>query len=325
MSKYIQTIRIQYWQINLELEDNETLESCECLQEIVERILKQHNGDDLQATDDISRDIYRYMKLQDRWIAFCSILLKSRLFHMTKMTKTSSKILPITRLPRNVRGKPFLPPDNKQIKFNVSHQYPFIGLSTYDVENYADMEIGLDIVTFDDYLKQRISVDEFLGYYCNSFTPFEWSRICYGSETSRIRNFYIRWAVKESISKAKGIGLAMDFASFQVLIHNFDCIDSKTVEPISLEDLYRGSEYGCQTNTNVVSTLQQSGKPEEYWILSFNFIKRDDNQELQGCSCISIGPFSQMPNATLSVTHQAMNMDDLIKTHLQVERSDSLT
>jgi phosphopantetheinyl transferase len=323
MSKHVQTIRIQYWQINLELEDNETLESGECLQEIVERILKQHNGDDLQATNDISRDIYRYMKLQDRWIAFCSILLKSRLFHMTKMTKTSSNILPITRLPRNARGKPFLPPGNQQIKFNISHQYPFIGLSLYDVENYADMEIGLDIVTFDDYLKQRIPVDEFLRYYCNSFTPFEWIRICYGSETSRIRNFYIRWAIKESISKAKGIGLAMDFASFQVLIHNFDCIDSKTDEPASLEDLYRGSEHGCQTNTNVVSTLQQSGKPEEYWILSFNFIERDDHQELQGCSCISIGPFSQMPSATLYMTHQVMNMDDLIKTHLQFERNNS--
>lgn len=312
----MQRIHIQYWQINLELEDSETLESDACLKDKVERILKHHNSNNnLKDATQISIDISRYLKLQDRWIALCSVLLKSRLFHMTNMVTTSSNILPITRLPRNERGKPFLPPGNKQLKFNVSHQYPFVGLSLYDIGNESDMEIGLDIVTFDDYLKQRISVNEFLGYYSESFTPYEWDRICHGSECSRIRNFYIRWAVKESISKAKGVGLAMDFASFQVLIDTFDCIESQMEDQKSLEDLFLKTERGCQKQTNVISRLQKRGEPEEYWMLSFRPMWNDNLDVIQGCSCISVGPFLQKPNIALSMTYEAISIDELVKTH----------
>jgi phosphopantetheine--protein transferase-like protein len=323
MSDHFQTIRIKHWQINLELEDSDALQSNECLKEIVERLLKHHNRDEnLSDTTEMSKDIFRFLKLQDRWVAFCSVLLKSRLFHMTKMTTTTSSILPITRLPRNERGKPFLPADHKQIKFNVSHQYPFVGLSFYDAGQDSGMEIGLDLVTFDDYQKQRISVDEFLRYYSESFTPYEWSRICHGPERSRIRNFYIRWAMKESISKAKGIGLAMDFASFQVLIDDFDNIESNDEEQRSLEDLFLKTDNSCQQQTNVISRLQKRGEREEYWILSFKFMIKDGVEEVQGCSCICIGPFSQKPNAMLSMTHEAISIDELVNTHWCSQRDE---
>jgi len=83
--------------------------------------------------------------------------------------------------------------------------------------------VGLDIVTFEDFnpcLYQ--STREFLQVFQSSFTNWEWNCILAVYENGdghMLREFYLRWAVKEAYTKALGVGMGCSFDSFETRMH----------------------------------------------------------------------------------------------------------
>lgn len=319
-------IEIVFRIVDVDSEDSNNLQSEDYLKLFVQNTVDRHNGKHppfYKNNENVSRDIFKYLKLQDQWICFGSTLLKSLLFHETRMAEADSHFrntfLPITSLPRSKHGKPFLPTTNRQVKFNVSHQYPFIGIAMFDPKKYDGIEIGLDIVNFEDYQKQSISEDEYLSYYKDMFTPFEWHQIlgdsgCNygGAHKYKMLNFYTRWAVKEAISKAKGLGLSMDFSTFQITIEGFD--DDTTTH--SKENPSIGDLIYTPNQKSVLGKLEKLGEPVEYWLLSFTSVSSAATPyDVLGCACISVGPFSEKPEIMLSIIHQSFSFMDLISAH----------
>lgn len=108
--------------------------------------------------------------------------------------------------------------------------------------NSNDPLIGLDVVTIDAYNKcLYATIDDSLRVYEISFTPWEWRCIHYSdrnpttdidcvgmmrTEEGKIREFYLRWAMKEALTKALGVCLGLDFNSFESHLVEVDIIVS---------------------------------------------------------------------------------------------------
>jgi len=245
--------------------------------------------------------------------------------------------IPIVILPRTQYGKPFIPNttattatapqqtihsalrkeatnstnsddvddiNSTMLPFNVSHQFPFVGISYYSKRrsredtdydtsgdatrtsndhseekrlqqrnkqppqtNSNDPLIGLDIVTFEAYNKRLYATpDKFLRAYESSFTPWEWRRIHYSDRNpitdtdcvgmmrtgeGKMREFYLRWAMKEALTKALGVGLGLDFNSFESHLLEVDIIVSDDDDDA---DALNGEE-----ETNIANGLNKHG------------------------------------------------------------------
>jgi len=277
---------------------------------------------------DSKERILRFLRLEDKLLHFSSTLLKSFFFYIVylcsyqqpsrngednndddpsllqKMNK-QNKNLPIIIFPRTEYGKPFIPLNNnittaahhkkqeqEQVPhFNVSHQYPFVGISYYTItterkqQQQQQQQIGLDIVTFVYKHRQTnqyypSTIDDYIQSFQSSFTPWEWHRIQYsikpailldssatannssrlaschlccsrGSHTSKtttaitstaddddgqkmsrtdtekLKEFYLRWAMKEAFTKALGLGLSYTFDSFETRLVGIDVVTSQ--------------------------------------------------------------------------------------------------
>jgi phosphopantetheinyl transferase (holo-ACP synthase) len=131
--------------------------------------------------------------------------------------------------------------------FSISHQFPFVGMAQIGMHHDnkipcsppvsppAVIIVGLDIVTFDDDMIKRLysnSLDEFLNVFRDSFTKNEWNigiqdptltLLTSSSNTnndngSKLKEFYIRWSMKEAYTKAIGIGMGLEFNSFEIYL-----------------------------------------------------------------------------------------------------------
>jgi phosphopantetheinyl transferase len=146
----------------------------------------------------------------------------------------------LIELPRSQYNKPFipLPPARRQREqqqflfeaFSVSHQWPFAGVAFLDDENNdvpmrsssPQLQVGFDIVVFDP-PNDRLytSVMEFVEVFQSQFTTTEWQEIVqagrrFGPDDDMLlREFYLRWAVKEAYTKALGKGMHVNFAEFE--------------------------------------------------------------------------------------------------------------
>lgn len=98
-------------------------------------------------------------------------------------------------------GKPFVD-DALYFNSSGSGDWLLIGLS-------KDSEIGVDIELLKD-------VDEMDALVSRYFSPKEGTEIRSAPETIRQRMFFRGWSRKEAVSKALGLGLAMDFGGFSV-------------------------------------------------------------------------------------------------------------
>lgn len=215
----------------------------------------------------LSRQILRYVKNRDRWLALASCLLKSQVYHrivgfapladddddngkqqpQEDGAVTTSPPPPparrralVVELPRSPYNKPFIPlPVRRREReeqqyyeaFSVSHQWPFAGVAFLDDNDDQMMisspqqqqQVGLDIVVFDP-PNDRLytSVMEFVEVFQSQFTTSEWQEIVavgrrrYGQvNDNMLREFYLRWAVKEAYTKALGKGMHVNFAEFE--------------------------------------------------------------------------------------------------------------
>ncbi|KAL3808128.1 hypothetical protein ACHAXA_004982 [Cyclostephanos tholiformis] len=113
--------------------------------------------------------------------------------------------------------------------------------------------LGMDVVVFEartnDYAP---TIAEFLEPFANSFTPWEWDRISNNrrgrrimssstssggrddgddnpyhhsskrSEVSRLREFYLRWSMKEAYTKALGLGMHVNFEMVEIRLLGTD-------------------------------------------------------------------------------------------------------
>eukprot|EP00956_Cyclotella_meneghiniana_P036340 scaffold124319_cov85-Cyclotella_meneghiniana.AAC.2 len=120
--------------------------------------------------------------------------------------------------------------EDSRAKFSVSHQYPYIAI----VQTSSPRKIGLDLVVFDFQENEFVpTINDFLKAFEGSFTPWEWERIQYfrgeyffrnqrRSYESKLKEFYLRWAMKEAYVKAMGLGMYIDFASFETRLLGID-------------------------------------------------------------------------------------------------------
>ena len=81
--------------------------------------------------------------------------------------------------------------------------------------------VGLDIVTFDDEIIKRLysSQEEFLDAFRDSFTKNEWEIGIQDptlSAANKLKEFYVRWSMKEAYTKAIGIGMGLQYNTFEI-------------------------------------------------------------------------------------------------------------
>jgi len=193
--------------INVSEEKDFDIESMESVQNFIKTSLISHLCPNREK---IIESISKYRKESDQILQLCSLFLKSAVCNETpkrntKNRKGANKKSPtetnlecrervIVELPRTKFGKPYLP--SSDVDFSLSHQYPFIGIAA------SSKSIGMDIVVMED---------RDLHYFEDSFTSWEWSEI-----KKDINQFYLYWAAKEAYTKLIGLGLSLEFKSFEI-------------------------------------------------------------------------------------------------------------
>ena len=294
----------------------------------------------------IVTSIMRYVKLNDRYIALASLLTKSYLHHYILGHHTSvddnqddseSPGKRIRALPRTRAGKPYIPFDESDVSllpFSISHQFPFVGLAYFDgrmqCSSCSSITVGLDIVMFSSYKDTQhlySSVDEFLSVFKDSFSPREWNQllnVSAGSSADRdsvkIKDFFIRWSIKEAYTKALGTGLGTDFQSFDTRLYS-----EEGLEGTQLWEQALCKESGAYFQGHVVHT---GSNLVEKW--DFVFIPLFDdctgNKEPAdpvGCACICVGPNNEECASEecegfslIEVTISLSTLKDLIDYHI---------
>ena len=235
----------------VELNDNEDEEIRVIVKQTLKKCGTRKAGENLEYGETSTyKDIMRFVRVQDRFIAFNSVLLKSYFYHAVirkqemDLKEQETHFYPIVSLPRTKAGKPFIPHQSPGFGFNVSHQFPFVGMA-YNLQNSDDCILGLDIVTFENMNKALYTtVTDFLDVYKSSFTKWEWDCIqnrrddskesntlmnCCARDTkmsrsdnSKLWEFYLRWSMKEAYTKALGKGMGIDFSSFRIQLSEID-------------------------------------------------------------------------------------------------------
>ena len=287
--------------------------------------------DDCKAKKSLSESILKFHLAKDKITQLTSHLLKSWVYHYYfnlysyQRHPNTQNDVPIVILPRTEYRKPFINleipgEDNNtnhinnttalSLPFSISHQYPITALSfiTIDpdfLQSYELPLIGMDVVIFDQH--QRISVDEFLTSFQESFTAWEWRRINNGmlAERDRLIEFYLRWAMKEAYTKALGLGLGKEFKTFEAhligfdtedLIHKeYDNVESMHIKKCSLWNFILNS---CRKNRSDIvyfpSHLYEAGTTEnsrrdDNW--SFYFVPISNtlgSESIFGCACLCV-------------------------------------
>jgi len=164
-----------------------------------------------------------------------------------------SQSIPVVLLPLTAYGKPYIPDlrhfrrrknrllwRRKQPEWNrnilsISHQFPFVASGKFHFnltgkespqkfQQCAAMAtsttvIGLDIAVWDPMTAVSTREDDLLQYFQSSFSDIEWngifSLLC--NSNLRMKEFHIRWSMKEAYTKSLGFGMSLNFGSFELL------------------------------------------------------------------------------------------------------------
>jgi len=269
--------------------------------------------------------------------------------------------------------------ENYNSMMNISHQYPWVCMIQQQKLSPSKDEttilIGLDIVIFDPHINDYTpTITNFLSNFQGSFTSYEWDRITnythhqtssipsrlkFGkkqkqqprNEQSQLEEFYLRWSIKESYTKAIGLGMNINFHEFETILIGIDKNDDMQDDDDGIWSTIMRQD-GTNTNDTTITRrkigdvqlsiigkvkyIKSSSKSHcEYW--EFIFIPlNDDSSHTQtvsdsitsdvsynGCACICRGPIAKddIKKSSGSMTKEKvvsieeLTMVDLIELH----------
>jgi len=224
-----------------------------------------------ELTDHLQQISKRYVRVSDKYLRFLSLMLKNEAFLDAYPNVTSDFVV---NLPRTLEGKPFIPtpegmPSDHHL--SVSHQFPFAGVATM---SDSEVKLGLDIVVFDEYNRELYKSElDYVKVFRNSFTENEWDSIL-ANRGNELREMYLRWSIKEAYTKALGVGMGLDFNSFETCLDGVD----------SLWNMVRNRQSGVYVN----GLIKRLDKDQfEFWNFFFLTLVSDDKT---GYACICAGP-----------------------------------
>jgi phosphopantetheinyl transferase len=275
--------------------------------------------------------VTKYVKVSDRYLALCSILLKSRAYHLAHGGSTSLCVpLPVVEVPRTDLGKPIIPllsgKQSLEHPISVSHQFPFVGIVSHTImpcrrdSRFDSIQLGLDIVVYEDYNRRMYgSLDEFIEVFRDSFTSWEWNRINndnFVCDDQRLKEFYLRWAIKEAYTKALGVGMSVEFSSFELRLAGVDddggTAGDKGLAALLLKGNTTPSRYRATLHNRKDESANRHRSKE--WDLFFLPLTVDDErQECSGCACVCVTTLSDDHSNELNI--QWMKFDSLVDWH----------
>lgn len=232
-----------------------------------------------ESIDQAKARLLRYIRVQDRYLHFSSLLLKSRTFHELYESHVLGMETPLVELPRAPRGKPYVPArggrERSDEDFSVSHQFPYAGIARMK-ESSTSLLVGMDLVTFEGFNDKLYATEmDYVEVFRKSFTPNEWVAI--RDATSSYIEFTLRWSIKEAYTKALGVGMGLEFNSFET-------------EMEGVTELWDHVLSNKDDNVLVFGTVSR-GKEESKRNWAFFFSKIETEEEgMKGCACTCIGP-----------------------------------
>lgn len=128
-------------------------------------------------------------------------------------------------------NKPYFLSDQfKNIHFNISHSGDFVILAGHT----GNIKLGIDIMKIDK--KRSSEVPEFFRLMSRHFSEEEMKNINLPSgDSDKMKMFYRYWCLKESYSKAIGIGInGIDLKTLNFRINTFDLSKEKYVDDTEL-------------------------------------------------------------------------------------------
>lgn len=308
--------------------------------------LKQPGNFSTEEAKDVQKRVSRFLKTNDKFMAFSSMLFKSRYFHeiSSKLAGDGSSACienprrPMVELPTTQYRKPYIPlpvgwsksfnhPAKEEdiFSFSVSHQFPFVGFAKIKHQYRKPITkqneklfliggktisltipppiVGLDIVVFEK-INPRLysSEDEFLEVFRDQFTSNEWENGIqnpqFGTSTLKMNEFYVRWAMKEAYTKAIGVGMGLEFKSFEIHLEGKDDVDffsgASTWKCIheNRESTINAKQPVCFRGTIMFA----NGNEKEYFYFYFlPLVSKSANigsdESMEGCACVCVGSF----------------------------------
>jgi phosphopantetheine--protein transferase-like protein len=251
----------------------------------------------------LQAQIFRYFRISDQYQSYLSLLLKSREFYQAypSYRQRSLGLFSVIDLPKTREGKPFIPSETGQRsehEFSLSHQYPYIGIA-----RIKGKCIGFDIVILED-LDKNIAEIDYIRSFQSSFGESEWDSIT--TSKSKSREFLLRWCMKESYTKAIGLGLGLNFQSF---IINLQGAPKHWWEYVFVSGCKEGYH---KTLGATICHGKNKRRGNEDCLFSFIPIFSDSNI-IRGCASICIPITAKENDIKLNIS--CLNVDDLIKSH----------
>ena len=292
-------------------------------------------------------------------------------------SNAKSGMRPIVILPRTKFNRPYIPHtstpledvreaigsdnaneanEHPNAKISVSHQYPHIAI----VQSSSCSKIGMDVVLF-EFRKSEFTptTNSFLQSFETSFTQWEWEQIQYSckgglfrrqiqrDDDSKLREFFLRWAIKESYTKALGLGMHVEFSSFETRLMGIDKMgmnvdthesiwsfimsatnNGERVDGTASKSTHESTKRSIIQTTESLSQYSVFGQVvhadiSEIFKFIFVPLSSDDASGYEGCCCICTIPFSPCNNrepddpgaSETPISIENIKLSDLIKSH----------
>ena len=216
-----------------------------------------------------------------------------------------------------------------------------VALTTLLQDRLPPPIVGLDIVVFDE-LNPRLysSPEEFLEVFRDQFTENEWNNSIQNpklvaeaaattstiSATPKMKEFYLRWAMKEAYTKALGVGMGLEFNTFEIHLEEIDDDenDASTCKETSLLGRITETTHGGEISLSSTPTASPKSKckcecececkcfrgriqftnqrKDEYFCFYFLPLMSSNYAEvaaqvakptpiIEGCACVCVGSF----------------------------------